>query len=72
MLPSPETAPGTELKKNGKKVGWVTSVVNAPGREHPVALGYVHRDHLEPGTVLTLGEGPAEATVSALPFPAAT
>ena len=63
-----EAAPGTELKKDGKKVGWLTTVTRAPGTEAPVALGYVHRDHLEPGTVLTLGDGPAEATVTALPF----
>ncbi len=63
-------APGTELKKDGKKVGWVTSVVLLPEGGQHVALGYVHRDHLEPGTVLTVGEGPAQATVSALPFPA--
>ena len=63
-----EAAPGTELKKDGKKVGWLTTVTRAPGTDAPVALGYVHRDHLEPGTVLTLGDGPAEATVTTLPF----
>ncbi|MET0403346.1 MAG: glycine cleavage T C-terminal barrel domain-containing protein [Cystobacter sp.] len=62
------TAPGTELKKDGKKVGWVTTVVETPGPGGHLALGYVHRDHLEPGTVLNVGEGPAEATVAALPF----
>jgi folate-binding protein YgfZ len=67
-LGSAETAPGTELKKDGKKVGWLTSVVRAPGSGQYLALGYVHRDHLEPGTVLAVGDGPAEATVSALPF----
>ncbi|WNG20671.1 YgfZ/GcvT domain-containing protein [Cystobacter fuscus] len=67
-LGTAETAPGTELKKDGKKVGWLTSVVRAPGSGQSLALGYVHRDHLEPGTVLTVGDGPAEATVSALPF----
>ena len=67
-LGAAEPAPGTVLKKGDKKVGWVTSVVHSPRRGQRVALGYVHRDHLEPGTVLTLGEGPAEATVSALPF----
>ena len=60
--------PGMELKKDGKKVGWVTSVVRTPGTDQHLALGYVHRDHLEPGTALTVGEGPAEATVAALPF----
>ncbi|MFY0571226.1 YgfZ/GcvT domain-containing protein [Archangium lansingense] len=68
LLGTTEAAPGTELKKDGKKVGWVTSVVRSPLKGQTVALGYVHRDHLEPGTVLALGEGPAEATVAALPF----
>ncbi len=68
LLGATEAAPGTELKKDGKKVGWVTSVVRSPLKGQTVALGYVHRDHLEPGTVLTVGDGPAEATVAALPF----
>ncbi len=68
LLGATEAAPGTELKKEGKKVGWVTSVVRSPRQGQTVALGYVHRDHLEPGTVLTVGDGPAEATVAILPF----
>ncbi|AKJ07300.1 aminomethyltransferase [Archangium gephyra] len=68
LLGNTEAAPGTELKKDGKKVGWVTSVVRSPLKGQMVALGYVHRDHLEPGTVLAVGDGSAEATVAALPF----
>ncbi|HSP81223.1 MAG TPA: glycine cleavage T C-terminal barrel domain-containing protein [Myxococcaceae bacterium] len=68
VLGEAEAAPGTELKKEGKKVGWLTSVVRSPRKGQYVALGYVHRDHLEPGTVLTVGEGPAEATVVHLPL----
>jgi folate-binding protein YgfZ len=68
LLGATEAAPGTELKKEGKKVGWVTSVVRSPRQGQNVALGYVHRDHLEPGTVLTVGDGPTEATVAPLPF----
>ncbi len=68
LLGATEATPGTELKKDGKKVGWLTSVVRSPTQGQVVALGYVHRDHLEPGTVLAVGDGPAEATVSALPL----
>jgi folate-binding protein YgfZ len=68
LLGETEAAPGTELKKDGKKVGWLTTVVRSPRQGQRVALGYVHRDSLEPGTVLTLGEGPAQVTVAALPF----
>jgi folate-binding protein YgfZ len=68
LLGDTEAAPGTELKVGEKKVGWVTSVVRSPAKGQRVALGYVHRDFLEPGTQLTLAEGPATATVAALPF----
>jgi folate-binding protein YgfZ len=68
VLGEVEAAPGTELRHGDKKVGWLTSVVRSPRKGQYVALGYVHRDHLEPGTVLTLGAGPAEATVAPLPF----
>ena len=68
LLGATEATPGTELKKDGKKVGWLTTVVRSPSKGQVVALGYVHRDHLEPGTLLAVGEGPAEATVSALPL----
>jgi folate-binding protein YgfZ len=63
---SAEAAPGTELQREGKKVGWLTSVIQSP-RLGLVALGYVHRDHLTPGGVLQLASG-GTATVAALPF----
>lgn len=68
LLGDTEAAPGTELKVGEKKVGWLTSVVRSPTRGQRVALGYVHRDFLEPGTQLTLAGGPATVTVAALPF----
>jgi folate-binding protein YgfZ len=67
LLGEVEAAPGAELRKGDKKVGWLTSVVRSPTRGQRVALGYVHRDHLEPGTELTLAEGPT-VTVAPLPF----
>jgi tRNA-modifying protein YgfZ len=35
-----------------KDVGFVTSAVLSPRLRRPIGLGYVHRDHAEPGTVL--------------------
>lgn len=67
LLGEVEAAPGTELRKGEKKVGWLTSVVRSPAQGQRVALGYVHRDHLEPGTELTLAEGPT-VKVAPLPF----
>ncbi len=64
--PVPERA---ELHKDGKKVGFITSVVRSPALGVYVALGYVHRDHLTPGTLLEVaGEPPAQATVKELPL----
>ncbi len=60
-------APRTELHLQGKKVGWVTSVVDSPKRKQHVGLAYVHRDHLAPGTALEVAGG-GVATVTALPF----
>ncbi|WP_224372084.1 CAF17-like 4Fe-4S cluster assembly/insertion protein YgfZ [Hyalangium versicolor] len=67
LLGDLEVAPGTELRKGEKKVGWITSVVRSPVQGQRVALGYVHRDHLTPGTELTLAEGPT-VKVAPLPF----
>ncbi|MBI3182414.1 MAG: folate-binding protein YgfZ [Myxococcales bacterium] len=60
-------APGTGLLAGGKKVGWLTSVVRSPKMGQQVALGYVQRSQLEPGTALEL-EGGGAATVHSLPF----
>ena len=60
-------APLSELRSGEKKVGWITSVVRSPSAGQNVALGYVHRDFLEPGTKLeVVGGGTAE--VRPLPF----
>jgi folate-binding protein YgfZ len=56
-----------ELFAGEKKVGWVSSVVRSPALEQNVALGYVHRDHLAPGTELTIAGG-GKAVVHALPL----
>lgn len=58
---------GAELKLADKRVGRVMSVVRSERKQQNVALAYVHRDHLAPGTALTLGGG-EPVTVSALPF----
>lgn len=43
-----------ELKVGERKVGWITSVVNSPKHGQHLALGYVHRDFLSPGTQLDM------------------
>jgi folate-binding protein YgfZ len=62
--------PGALLRAGGRDIGRLTSVVRSPGLGRIIALGYVHRDHLTPGTALTVAGGDTEtpAAVSALPF----
>ncbi len=59
---------GTELQKEGKMVGRVTSFAMASDeiREGAIGLGYVRREHATPGTLLTVGKESVE--VSALPM----
>lgn len=60
---------GTRLFAGERDVGWVTSAAQSPHFGHIIALAYVRREQLEPGTVLALGT-PAgiSATVRGLPF----
>lgn len=59
-------APGTVLRAGGREAGHVTSAVRSIALDRVIALGYVRRDHWDPGTALDAGG--ARATVTALPF----
>jgi folate-binding protein YgfZ len=59
--------PKTELRSGDRKIGWITTVVASPALRQNVALGYVHKDFLEPGTKVQLASG-GEAEVRALPL----
>jgi folate-binding protein YgfZ len=65
-----EPSPGDKLLVDGKDVGHVTSAAHSPALGKPIALGYVHRDHIAPGSRITVAHGDASlaATVTALPF----
>ena len=62
--------PGSLIKKKDKDVGQVTSAVFSPALGKPIALGYVHRDFVNPGTVVdvVLDGHRQSATVTRLPF----
>ena len=64
--------PGAELfDGEGKKVGEITSIARSFALDRFIALGYVHRYHLTPGTEFTLKQGGAEigrAELVELPF----
>jgi folate-binding protein YgfZ len=78
ILPATESVPpiGTALYATdgslaGRKIGEITSATSSLGLGRPVALGYVHRYYLAPGTIVELKEGEAslgQGEVATLPF----
>jgi len=60
-------AAGAVLQHDGKDVGAVTSSARSEALGCPIALAYLKRDYLEPGTTVTGPDGRV-ATVVALPF----
>jgi glycine cleavage system T protein len=62
--------PGAIIRHGEKEVGKITSAVFSPALDRPIALGYVGRDFLGPGSRLTVHSGAAmlAAEVSHLPF----
>jgi folate-binding protein YgfZ len=63
-------APGAAVRVEGKEVGRITSPVVSPALSRGLALGFLRREHWEPGTrVEVAGDGePLTAEVAALPF----
>ena len=61
-------AAGAKILSGDKEVGQVTSSTWSPALGRPIALAYVQRDFVEPGTKLTVDDAAAE--VAALPFAA--
>ena len=57
---------GAAIRSGDREIGHVTSSAASPALQRPIALGYVHRDFLEPGTEVSVGD--QRATVTALPF----
>jgi folate-binding protein YgfZ len=58
--------PAERVRTDQREVGWVTSSTWSPALVRPIALGYVHRDFAEPGTLVQIGA--QAATVTPLPF----
>ena len=58
---------GARIHAGGRDAGFVTSAAQSP-RLGPIALAYVHRDFVTPGTRVEVGDARTGATVSALPF----
>jgi folate-binding protein YgfZ len=69
-LDGPLPPPGAPLVRDGAQVGRLTSVAMAFGAGGPAALGFVRREHWEPGTELGVPHGHAVtlAHVAAAPL----
>ncbi len=61
---------GATVLADGKEIGRVTSAVSSIALKRPIALAYIRRECLEPGTPLTVKhhETTIPARVAALPF----
>jgi len=61
---------GDKVFKEEQEVGWVTTSVLSIALHHPIALGYLRREVLEPGTALWIehSDTALSATVATLPF----
>jgi folate-binding protein YgfZ len=62
--------PGDLIRSGEREIGRVTSASWSPALEQPIALGYVHRDFIEPGRQVDVHTtaAVARATVTGLPF----
>lgn len=62
---------GDKILKDGQEVGWVTSSAYSPNLKIAIALGYLRREVLEPGTPVFIesSDGSVSAKVGPLPFP---
>ena len=63
---APAPGIGARIAAGDREIGRVTSVTWSPALARPIALGYVHRDFVEPGVHVAV-DG-ADAAVAALPF----
>ena len=63
-------AAGARVVAEGKDIGRVTSAVRSYALGRPIALGYVRREHFEPGSPVDVDDGGVtlQAKVAALPF----
>lgn len=61
----PVPSRGDRISAGDREIGAVTSAVHSPKSGHAVALGYVRREHAEPGTTVTVSgaHGAVQATV---------
>ena len=68
--PAATPAAKTPIRSGERAIGHLTSATWSPALSAHIALGYVHRDFVEPGTAVQVAtaDGPVAAIVAALPF----
>jgi len=68
QIEGPPPAPGTKIQIAGNDVGEITSAASVPSSdaERTLALGYIRREHSQPGTKVEVSG--VRATVAAIPF----
>ncbi len=68
LLLSGEGVPvtGAAVEAESRAIGAITSAVWSPRLQRPIAMAYVHRDFIAPGSAVRVGDH--EATVTSLPF----
>jgi aminomethyltransferase len=61
---------GAKIVSPQRDVGWITSATYSPALQRPIAMGYVRREVVAPGTALEVHTNgtPLAATVVELPF----
>jgi folate-binding protein YgfZ len=70
-LVGPAPSAGATLVRDGKDVGQLTTVAHAFGAATLAALGFVRREHWEPGTELAVGGGHAVTVARVATWPLA-
>ena len=60
---------GDKISKDGQEVGWVTSSAYSPNLKIAIALGYLRREVLEPGTAVFIESSDASVDAAVTPFP---
>jgi aminomethyltransferase len=70
MEDRPIPAHGAEVRAEGKAIGVVTSAVDSPALGRPIAMAYIRRELLTPGTRVEVAGagGPLTGYVTSLPF----
>jgi folate-binding protein YgfZ len=63
---------GTVLQANGADIGRLTSVAYSSRRGSTIALGMVHRDFVDPGTIVTAAGEEGEVALAVTPTPLVT